>query len=369
MALTQKQKLLAVSRGERLEKLPFGARIDIWYNYHLAHESLPEKYKGWSMSEVARDQGAGVQKRFFSVVREEYQDVDLQITKDGDHERREYKTPRGNVYKELQWTTHEGSWLPYEVSKLFKSAEDYPAIIYLMEHTVPAPDFEAYNKVCNEIGEDGQVMSGIGLWSPMHRIMREIIGYVAFFYELADHPEELEELHGAVKRLERKKYEVAAQSDHELFHVCGNWSDEIHTPVFEQYIVPWLEEIGEFLHARGKLAMIHGDGEMKRMLPLMKNLGMDVFEGITPQPQTSMTMREFREAIGEDVTIWGGIPSVLFEPTYSDKEFESFVVGILREMAPGHRFIVGMGDNLPVSADVNRVGKVAELIQEFGGVP
>ncbi len=63
MVMAQKQMILAAARGEPLDKLPFGVRIDVWYNYHSAHDTLPEKYMGWSQTDILRDQGAGVQYR------------------------------------------------------------------------------------------------------------------------------------------------------------------------------------------------------------------------------------------------------------------------------------------------------------------
>ena len=50
------------------------------------------------------------------------------------------------------------------------------------------------------------------------------------------------------------------------------------------------------------------------------------------------------------VTLWGGIPFSLLTPTYSDQEFESYVVDLYRAVAPGDRFILGFGDNVPPEA-------------------
>ncbi|MFH0847227.1 MAG: hypothetical protein V1894_04140 [Chloroflexota bacterium] len=35
----------------------------------------------------------------------------------------------------------------------------------------------------------------------------------------------------------------------------------------------------------------------------------------------------------------------------------------------GDNFIMGMGDNLPFDGDINRVGRVAELISKYGRLP
>jgi len=92
-------------------------------------------------------------------------------------------------------------------------------------------------------------------------------------------------------------------------------------------------------------------------------------EAVTPAPQTRVPMKEFREQFGGNVTIWGGIPSILFEPMYRDKDFDDFIKNMFKEMAPGSRFIVGMGDNLPFDGSIDRVGRVAELIDKYGKLP
>ena len=152
--------------------------------------------------------------------------------------------------------------------------------------------------------------------------------------------------------------------------ICGNWSDEFHTPLFRKYFIPWLKEASDYFHARGKLTQVHADGEMKRLIPFFPATGVDVAEAWSPAPMTSVTTGELQKAWGDKVTIWGGIPAVLFEPSqYSDAEFDDYIKTLFREVAPGNNFIVGMGDNLPFDGDINRVGRVAELIEKYGRIP
>ena len=73
--------------------------------------------------------------------------------------------------------------------------------------------------------------------------------------------------------------------------------------------------------------------------------------------------------MGDHVTLWGGIPSIMFEPSFSNQEFDDYVKALFKIMKPGSRFIVGMADNLPVAADINRVGRVVELIEKYGKLP
>ncbi len=162
---------------------------------------------------------------------------------------------------------------------------------------------------------------------------------------------------------------MGAAPNVEILTVGGNWSDDVHTPVFKKYFVPWLSEVVRFLYSKGKLSQVHMDGEMKRLMPMFLESGVDIAEAWSPLPMTSVTTAELKKAWGDKVTIWGGVPSMLFEPQYSDQEFDDYVLNLFKEVSPGQCFIVGMGDNLPFDASIERVGRLVGLIEKYGHVP
>ena len=111
------------------------------------------------------------------------------------------------------------------------------------------------------------------------------------------------------------------------------------------------------------------NGENRRLIPFFLDTHVDVFEAWTPAPMTLVTNAELKKALGDKATIWGGIPAILFEPTYSDEEFDSYIINLFKEIALGYRFIVGMGDNVPFDGKIERVRRVVELIDKYGTLP
>ncbi len=59
----------------------------------------------------------------------------------------------------------------------------------------------------------------------------------------------------------------------------------------------------------------------------------------------------------------------LFETQYSDEEFDDYVINLFKEVSPGDNFIIGMGDNLPFDGEIERLGRIAELIDKHGHLP
>ena len=384
MVMTHKQRILAAARKQTVDTLPFGARIDLWYNYHSANDSLPLKYEGWSMIDILRDlvagfqvvldgqevsTGSGGQVRIITLWEEQFsRDIQVVVHKEDTITTFEYNTPKGIISSKLEFNRTEGYMSGYVVESLFKSEQDYTAIEYLIENTTFIPDYHGYLRLSEVIGEDGVIMCGLRA-SPMQYIMRDLMGYETFFYELADNPQKIEHLYEVVKERWREQLDILANSPAEMLMICGNWTDGIHTPVFRKYFAPWFREATEFLHSKGKLTRVHIDGEMRRLIPLFLETGIDVAEAWSPAPMTSVTTAELRKAWGDKVTIWGGLPTVIFEPMYSDEKFNAYVINLFKEIAPGYNFIVGMGDNFPIDGDIERIRRVSELINKYGALP
>ena len=381
MTMTHKQRIIAAARKQPVDKLPFGARIDLWYNYHSHNNTLPEKYEGLNIIDILRDLGAGCEvvlggqevsagtgRRTKTGIMwdEEYSNnVEVVIQKEDPITTTLYKTPKGTVSTKLEYNRTEGYISGYVIEHLFKSAKDYPVIEYLIENESLIPDYEGYSKLAEQMGEDGVIMCGLRC-GPMQYIMRDMMGYEAFFYELADNPDKVDHLYEVVKEQWQRQLEISADSPATIVQICGNWSDEIHTPVFRKYFIPWLNEATNLLHGRGKLAQVHIDGEMKRLIPLALETGIDIGEAWSPAPMTSVTTKELREMWGDRITIWGGLPTVIFEPSFNDDAFEAYVINLFKEIAPGSSFILGMGDNFPIDGNIERVRQVVKLIDKYG---
>jgi hypothetical protein len=55
-------------------------------------------------------------------------------------------------------------------------------------------------------------------------------------------------------------------------------------------------EASDYLHSKGKLTQVHADGEMRRLIPLFLETGVDVAEAWSPTPMTSVITGELGKA-------------------------------------------------------------------------
>jgi hypothetical protein len=115
--------------------------------------------------------------------------------------------------------------------------------------------------------------------------------------------------------------------------------------------------------------IVHGDGEMRTLLRQIMDCGIHAVEAITPKPMTSIDVAEVRRLWGNRVTFWGGIACVMLTDTFTDKQFEEHVVGLFHDVAPGDRFILGFGDNVPTDALWRRILWLVEYWREHSAYP
>jgi hypothetical protein len=139
--------------------------------------------------------------------------------------------------------------------------------------------------------------------------------------------------------------------------------------MFRKYITPYYQEFSMLLHARGKSLAWHADDDSKDILGEVKTAGFDMSECFCTAPMVEVTLDEARTAWGNDVIIFGGIPSIILEPTFPEAEFEAYMRNVFRVIAPGDAFIFGVADNVMPTSLIARVERVSDLVERHGRYP
>jgi uroporphyrinogen-III decarboxylase len=267
--------------------------------------------------------------------------------------------------EELKEAAGTGARIEYP----FKSEADYDALQYLVENTQVVENYEAYAQFIDAIGGDGLALPFSG-HLPAHQLMIFFMGYQRFYYELNDHPARLESLIQALENQQQQVLELATASPAEAVEVGANYDEQMTpTPVFEHFFAPFYRRASQILSAAGKPLVVHGDGEMRRLLTSLMECGIQVVEALTPKPMTSIDIANTRRLWKDKVAMWGGLSTVILTQEFSEALFESFLEDLFRDVAPGDRFILGFGDNVPTDASFERVKRIAHVWAERGHYP
>ncbi len=266
--MNERDRVIAVMRRQRPDRVPWVARLELWYNARLATDTLPERFRGMSLWDIDRALGIGI-RTLADVVRLETDGFETRVTHRGDEIITEYVTPVGTartvqVYNELMRTS--GVTSPYLVEHMIKEVGDYDLAEYVLEHTWPVPSYEVFEKIAQQIGGDGFVLGGRIECPYQHWIVR-LAGYEAGFVHLVEHTERVERFLRFLTDWTRQICRVMLDSPAEMILSGDNFDGTItHPRLFRKYCVPFFQEFTADLHRRGKWLASHIDGDP---LPLL----------------------------------------------------------------------------------------------------
>jgi hypothetical protein len=285
---------------------------------------------------------------------------------DDENARTTIETRSGPVHTHLHQTSamsRDGISLPFFRHHALESIDRIEAVAEVFDHIEVVPMPESYRVFKTHGGErDIAVSSGPIAASPMHLILHELAAMDQFFYHYADHLARIEALCEHIEPYFEAVLDALVASEAEVVLWGGNYDQDLTwPPFFARYIRPWLQRAAERLHAAGKFLLTHTDGENKDLLSHYPNGHFDIAESVCPQPMTQCTLAEVRKGMGENITVWGGIPSVaLLTDAMDDAAFTAYTDEIFADIGDRSRLILGVSDNVPPDADMERLRYIGE---------
>lgn len=395
--MTHKQHMLAVLRGEPVDRIPWVPRLDLWYRAHRRAGTLPKKYGDASLIEMLDDLGfachavipdfkalrtpddeahraLGIYNLSCMPVRTVFDGISYRITEDGDRQIVEYQTPAGplttvTVYDEAMRAA--GVTITHVTRYAFSGPQDYEPLCCLFQSARVEPNYEGYAEYARQVGDRGFATAYLSsAASPIHLIQRELMQLDTFFFELADRPEQVYRLAECISGYWRQMYEVAARAPAEVFLLGANYHAPIQHPrFFAEHITPWLAEFADMLHAQGKFLLTHTDGENRGNLENYLAAKIDIADSVCPLPMTKLTLAETRKAFDGRITIMGGFPSVaLVKDAMNDSQFDEYLDDFFLQLGRGDHHILGISDTTPPGATFERLLRLRDRVEAFGPV-
>jgi hypothetical protein len=324
------------------------------------------------MQEVASLLRTGDPAREGVIFRPRYENMTVKLEREPGIIRSRFITPYGEVaYGQVTQGYLEGrtdSGLPLEHP--IRRREDYKVWEYVAENTFYDPTYEEYLAYEAKVGDDGYPMVQAGD-CPFHQYQLRLVGYNDVYFHMLDYANEFESLMKVMTDVERERlWPVVANSPARLI-LHGLHFDSQMTPprLFSKYITPYYKEFSALLHARNKRLAWHADDDSKAILGVTKEAGFDMAECFCTAPMVGVTLEEARAAWGTQKIIWGGVPSVVLEEAFPEEEFEEYMRGVFRAIAPGDAFILGVADNVMPMSIIDRVERISELVEQHGAYP
>jgi hypothetical protein len=336
------------------------------------HEMIPDFLDTEEPDQIA-DQSLGL----MHVPNQPYQllfdETRRTVNRDGDRYHVTYQTPVGSVDTTLVYTgqmRRDGVTLLHTAERAVKSLEDYETIAFIFDDLRVEPGGR-YEQFREDVGEQGVAVAFANVAaSPMHHLLKELVPYDEFFFNLHDHPSLLRETAGRMSGLFRDVVRACADSSAEIVLLGANYDVMLTPPpLFAEHIAPFLSEAADVLHDAGKLVATHTDGENEGLLDLYIECGIDLADSVCPAPMTELPLAEYRRVFATDTAIWGGICSASVLPgSFTDDEFETHLDEVIEAGGDFRAIVYSIADTTPPDASFERIRRIGERLAELGPV-
>ena len=357
--MTSGEAILVGFCGDAVERSVYLPDLTLWYNWHESRETLPDRWREYTLADIARDLGVPV----FDVARPWCLE-----TGDVEENREERETERVATYQTscgtltARWTLGpDGDW--WQTEHYVKTAGDLPAALELAgarSYTVDSTDLELAR---DEVGDDGVVAVEIPI-HPYTDLLYDFLGMSEGPILLAEHAAEFEELMALLENSRRDLLAELVQLPATLFLAPDNLDAQFISPTtFEQWLVPAYSQTCELLHRHDKRLIVHTGGPIGGLLPSLRAAGIDAVEGICGPPQSDASLAQARELAGTPIVLWGGIAQDFLLETTDLAEFEAAVADAVAEAGMVDSAIIGVADRVPTTADLSRLEAIPKLIE------
>ena len=329
--MTPRERVLRALRFERVDRMPFTI-----YECKIPQCAAERDLRNRGMCIVHRNVSA------FRSRRPNVKTTTTVFQQDGKWlHRTVHETPVGA----LSTLGEPAGFTTWMHERMFKSPDDYKALLFLIEDERFEPNYEAFAEAEKWMGEDVILRAAFG-YEPMQALISsEMIGMEEFCLQWMDHRDEILKLYEAIVRKRREVYPIVAASPATHANYGGNVVPEIVSPaMFEEYYLPHYLEAAEAMHKHGKLIGSHFDDDCGPLAPLMAKAGLDYIEAFTPAPTTDMTLAQAR-AVWPNQALWVNFPSQThLKP---DAEVERATVDLLNELDNVDGVLMGITEDMP----------------------
>ena len=364
--MTPRERVLAVLRGERPDRVPWFGDLDYWVGAMRSRGTLPADYAGDGYFKLHRDLEVGFYLQGDFPWTETTPGETVEESRVGDRRLATRRNPAGVLHEESTWLPQSCTWA--YTRRMVSGPQDIPPLLWHVRHTEVTADYRATQRRRDLVGDNGIVLSYLPR-SPFMELVTTLCGLETLVFLLADNPEETRGLLDAMTELADRQAAIALECPAECLMIPENLSSEmIGTAYYREHLRPYEARWISRIRAAGKLSFIHMDGTLRGLLTDVAGTGFDVLEALTPAPSGDMTMADIASTLPARTIAWGGLPGVMFTPLVSESAFERHVRETLEVMTERPRCVLGVADQVPPDGTWERVRKVAALVEKYGAL-
>ena len=314
-SMTSRERLLAALSHQPVDRVPISTYELVGYNSQ-AWENHEPSYR--RLMEVIREKTdclAMWNPRSNAAFLETACPVEIDASqhREGDATvtRRVMHTPRGDLTQTTKvfdrvhtvWQTEHWCKSPDDVDKALSIP--YIPLDY---------DASDYARIRREVGDRGIVMASLPDPLLLAAELMEFGEYTLWAYRETEHfARTVAVLH---ERNQENLKRLLKANVVELYRICG---PEYATPpylppgLFARFVVPYVKQMVEVIHAAGGRVRLHCHGRIARVLDGIVETGADALDPCEPPPDGDIALAEVKRRAGQALCLFGNLELKLLE--------------------------------------------------------
>ena len=369
--MTQRERILAVYRGATPDVVPFMLDLSHWYYHrHRLEWDLSRAYEQPERELIGyhRRVGAGFYMpnlaSFFEVASPPDVPAGVERRPDGRAITWTYETPLGSVSRTRHWGEQTYAWGISEWG--IQTPEQLGILTYALASRRFAARWDRYQAWADEVGDLGVVYLPFG-YSAMGQLLNYWMGIEGTVMAAADWPERLHESVDRINTNNLALVDLLATSPAEVVVMGDNFSGDVQPPrFFQTWSAGFYREAIRRLHAAGKFVAVHIDGRLRGALGMIRDVGADAADAVTPRPMGDLTPEQCRDEAGPEFILSGGVSPDLWLPEVNVERFKQAVLDWLALARRSRRLIANAGDQVPPGAAEERIEIMRDLVERYG---
>ena len=388
--LTERRRVLQVLQRQPTDLLPWLVDLETWYTARRRTNTLPRPLADLELNEIHRLLAAG-RLAAAPVTRFRLHGVEVHITHNEQTIFRDsepalpfplpitllpsdrpgqsiitYKTPAGRaeIVCQMDEAQARAAAGPTLLRRILEYDEDLPVVKWILNHAEAVPDFERFRQSEEAVGENGFTIPLLGR-IPFQQLLLDYMPPARAAQAARDEERAFLYLLDALREHSRHIVELALDlPDAPLLAFDDHLDGALTKPaLFQRYCMPFLQEISARLHLAGRRLGSVMNGNLKPLLPLIPQAGVDVVLSFMPAPSSPLPFAEAWHAWHEELIIWGGIPPALLEAGFPEDDFYTWMEDMLTCIEREGGFIIlGVGGQISGSADIQRLARISERL-------
>jgi hypothetical protein len=176
------------------------------------------------------------------------------------------------------------------------------------------------------------------------------------------------ELMGFLTSILERDYDLLADTIYECIGIQGNMANGrlVGSDFFRKYIQPYEKRLIDTVKSKGKFTLYHNCGPAKNLYENYRELGMTVWETISPPPQGDNEIAEVKKLLGKDLVLSGNLDQIHFLKEADAGEVKAAVEKIITVCKPGGKYLFDTSDYLEPNTPLENIKAMIEAAVACG---